>query len=106
MSTALNTEECPLDASLEKVLPGVHQWHRINNQQMNQMKRSIVELDAKVAQGFTDLENTIKGTKEETMQQLANTFMSISAQLLNSFSGYCCNSDGKCCRRNSNHFST
>ena len=27
MQQALSTEECPLDASLEKVLPGVQQWH-------------------------------------------------------------------------------
>jgi hypothetical protein len=82
METQLNTQECPLDASLEKVLPGVHQWHRINNQEMTMIKRSMNELGDRVAQGFMDIQLALQGTKDETMQQLANTLVSASALLL------------------------
>jgi HPt (histidine-containing phosphotransfer) domain-containing protein len=39
MEDALANDECPLDAKLENVIPGLHQWHRANDQAL----KSVVE---------------------------------------------------------------
>ena len=41
MKTALANDECPLDARLEHVIPGLNQWHRANNQALGSLKDTL-----------------------------------------------------------------
>jgi Transcriptional activator of glycolytic enzymes len=64
MKKALQEEKSPLDACLESVLPGVHQWHQANNQ-------AVVRLVERVdvfAEGTAGGINTLI-TKMERMEQ-------------------------------------
>ena len=86
MKQALSTEECPLDASLEKVLPGVHQWHRINNEEMGRLKGSMREMSsqmtAKLEEGFQQMANCFTAISHDSKTELANSFINIGRQLL------------------------
>lgn len=44
MKQHLTSDSCPLDAKLENVIPGLHQWHRANDASMRQLSQSIEEL--------------------------------------------------------------
>jgi hypothetical protein len=42
MKTHLDTDECPLDAKLESVIPGLHhQWHRVNDNSLCQLRETV-----------------------------------------------------------------
>ena len=86
MEKALSTEVCPLDASIEKVLPGVHQWHRINNQEMVQLKSSMrnlsSELSNKLSEGFQEMTNCLASISNDIKSELDNSSINIGRQLL------------------------
>jgi Transcriptional activator of glycolytic enzymes len=87
MKIALETEESPLDAKLEHVIPGLKEWHSANNQAVN-------HLDRKVDMKFDNLEDLIrscfgtlssKADRQEMLlrRKLANSLMSAATDLLN-----------------------
>jgi Transcriptional activator of glycolytic enzymes len=86
MQHALDTEESPLDAKLDHVIPGLKEWHSVNNQ-------AVAHLDRKVDARFTKIEDilqecfgslSMKADRQEKLlrQKLANTLMSVATDLL------------------------
>jgi hypothetical protein len=47
MTNELTNPKDPLDANLGKVLPGVHQWPRINNTELNKVKDEVSNIGAR-----------------------------------------------------------
>lgn len=41
MSLDLNKTESPLDATLEQVIPGLHEWHQANKEQVGALHRKV-----------------------------------------------------------------
>ena len=82
MKHALETERCPLDASLEKVLPGVHQWHQVTNDSITSLSRNVNDLKSEIKGDMENLFSTMVTTKEDTKMDLAKVHMSIAMQLM------------------------
>ena len=66
MRVALETEKSPLDANLEKVIPGLHHWHQENNNVMKEVDKRLVGvadcltgLEEKVRLGFDGIVSSI-----------------------------------------------
>jgi hypothetical protein len=78
MQDALTTEDSPLDANLEKVLPGVHQWHQANESAMHQLKTGVVGLGEKLESGLLQLAEFLKDGQADSEERLADTFMEIA----------------------------
>jgi Transcriptional activator of glycolytic enzymes len=86
MKLALDTEECPLDAKLDHVIPGLKEWHAANNQ-------AVVHLDRKVDAKFQRVEDMLvagfgnlssKADRQELLlrRRLAGHLMSMANGLL------------------------
>jgi hypothetical protein len=82
MKHALINERCPLDANLETVLPGVHQWHRANDSAMSQLKTGLEGLGRELAGRLDTLQGTIQTGQEESEDRLAETFMDIARGIM------------------------
>jgi hypothetical protein len=41
MKTHLDTDECPLDAKLENVIPCLHQWYRVTGSSLRQLRETM-----------------------------------------------------------------
>lgn len=89
---AIENERCPLDAKLETVLPGVHQWHTANNTAVKAVERrvdhlsgNIGELAKAVNDGFvtfnTTLVQSMTKMEQSTTRELAQSFFNIASQL-------------------------
>jgi hypothetical protein len=48
MKTHFDTDECPLDAKLENVIPGLHQWHRANHSSLQQLSETVDGIQSKI----------------------------------------------------------
>jgi Transcriptional activator of glycolytic enzymes len=75
MRTALQEEKCPLDACLESVLPGVHQWHQANNQAVVRLVDRLDVFGEAVAGGINTLITKIDRLEQQRIQndrRLAN----------------------------------
>ena len=44
MAAALRDDTSPLDADLENVIPGLQQWHRVNQEAMTDLTEEVQEL--------------------------------------------------------------
>jgi hypothetical protein len=86
MARELTNQQDPLDANMEKVLPSLHQWHRINNEEMSRLKQSLCEkvddLAAKFETGFESFNNVLMSNKSDLKQELAHTFLQIAKGFL------------------------
>lgn len=82
MTKELSDQKDPLDANLEKVLPGVHQWHRINSNQMSKLEESLRRIDGKLESGFEQMSETIALSQKESDKHLALSFLNIAQKLL------------------------
>jgi Centromere DNA-binding protein complex CBF3 subunit, domain 2/Transcriptional activator of glycolytic enzymes len=82
MKAALVNDDCPLDAKLENVIPGLHQWHRANDQAL----KSVIEAVDNHMTGLRETLSTIQDTqvagvsniKEEIARSFACAAVSIS----------------------------
>jgi Transcriptional activator of glycolytic enzymes len=88
MREALSSEDCPLDAKLEQVLPGMHRWQQENHEAVKSLDRKIESLQETVntfsgtlSSGFESVHSSILGIHEATKQQLASTLMSMATHL-------------------------
>jgi Transcriptional activator of glycolytic enzymes len=91
MEVALTTEECPLDAKLESVLPGVHNWHKENQSAVQSVDRKVAALDGKLStvdqrinDGFFHLERSLQQRQMESDRRIAASFIDIAQRFLNS----------------------
>ena len=86
MRTALENERSPLDATLESVLPGVHQWHRANEAAVKRVHGHIDALMETVKEGLKDgfdrISSTTAFNQQLQDQRLATVFADIAKGLL------------------------
>jgi hypothetical protein len=89
MAKELSSQNDPLDANLEKVLPSLHEWHRINKDEMARLKQSFSTMDCKMSDicnkvdnGFEQLTATLMSNKKQTKQEMAGTFLEIAKYLV------------------------
>lgn len=61
MASALTGDESPLDANLERVLPGVHQWHQVQTESLTELRTEFTEFRQEVTgelQAFGEASHT------------------------------------------------
>ena len=87
MKHALANEASPLDATLESVLPGVHQWHRANDAAVKTVGRRIDDIVEAVKEGlkegFKEITNATMVNQQAQDRKLAIVFANIAKGLLN-----------------------
>ena len=78
MKAALVDDDSPLDAKLENVIPGLHQWHRANDQAL----KSVMESVNGLRETLSTLQDTqvagVNNIKEELAKGFACAAVSIS----------------------------
>jgi Transcriptional activator of glycolytic enzymes len=74
MTKALRDENDPLDANLEKVIPGLHQWHSVNHSAVTKLTQSVDNLSSNVSHGLQDIFDVLKKERELADQRLAEAF--------------------------------
>jgi Transcriptional activator of glycolytic enzymes len=82
MKVALEQQDDPLDANLEKVLPGVHQWHQVNNNAVQRIAEDVRTLSIRVEGGFGRLEEAHLMHQLESDDRLASAFLNIANELM------------------------
>ena len=82
MKGALDSEEDPLDARLETVMPGVHQWHAANNSAVRQLTTEVGSIKSTLDSRFDRLEDTVKIELEQQDDSLAESFYKIASGLM------------------------
>jgi hypothetical protein len=83
MKTHLDTDECPLDAKLENVIPGLHQWHHANDSSLHPQLRETVDGIKSQIDNFSSRQETssnfiIDSLKHEIACGLASATISIA----------------------------
>ena len=79
MEQALVNESNPLDADVEKVLPGVLQWHRDNSNELMSVRQQVSALQTTIQNGFGEISDTF----QQDRQELASVLIGIARQLQN-----------------------
>jgi hypothetical protein len=82
MKTHLDTDECPLDAKLENVIPGLHQWHRANDSSLRQLRETVdgikLQIDHLSSCQETNSNSIIDSLKHEIACGLASAAISLA----------------------------
>jgi Transcriptional activator of glycolytic enzymes len=71
MTKALAEEKSPLDACLETVLPGVHQWHHANQAAVSALRDDTRTLHCDMNVGFSHVIAELQETRRQRTQQQA-----------------------------------
>jgi hypothetical protein len=94
MEKELSSQKDPLDANLEKVIPSLHEWHRINTKEVTHLKQAVCEVDEKMSDvhtkidsGFSQIQETLMSNKAQVKQELAGTFLEIAKHLVKDAGG-------------------
>lgn len=78
MKDSLANKANPLDANLEKVIPGLFDWQKANQQALqaldNKVDRRLGEIGETLKTGFKDVIGELDVYEECVQEQLANTF--------------------------------
>ena len=82
MHEALQEEECPMDAKLEHVIPGLHQWQSSNHNAVKAVDDKVDKLTDTVVHRFEKLESDQAVRQQQTERKIASTFMSMAQELL------------------------
>ena len=78
MQQAIQTKSNPMDADLEKVLPGVYQWHNTNQAAMETVGTKIDQLSEEVK----NLRDEALSHRNESNERLAASLIQTAQQLL------------------------
>jgi hypothetical protein len=92
MRTALEEEECPLDAKLEQVLPGMHRWQAQNHEAVKKLDDKVTAMETAINaltgsftgtlnSGLSAIQESIVSVQEAMRQHLASSFMAMATQL-------------------------
>ena len=82
MKEELSNAVSPLDADLEKVLPGIHQWHGATHQTLQQVKTNVQDLTGAVQKTIDWFHEEGEARSLASDKRLATVFMDIAKQLL------------------------
>jgi hypothetical protein len=79
MKQHLTSDECPLDAKLENVIPGLHQWHRANDASLRHLSQSIEALkDVLEESSQSTIDSVVYSLKETLADAFTNAAGSFS----------------------------
>jgi Centromere DNA-binding protein complex CBF3 subunit, domain 2 len=84
MAAVLDQEECPLDASLEKVLPGVYTRFRAVDEKMHEIHTHVQGVIGHVDKGFESILQAQENFLRESSSILGATLINTGTALLNS----------------------
>lgn len=94
MKLELSSQNDPLDANLEKVLPSLHEWHRINRDEMSNLKQAVATIDVKMSDvhtkiddSFTEMKGVLISNRQQTKKELAGTFLEVAKYLVKDVGG-------------------
>ena len=94
MKSVIQQSSDPMDANLETVLPGVHQWHSVTNDSIKENSTAINALDEKVDtladridMGLSKVVDHLDNQRAQSERTLAATFINIAQDLLIRSSG-------------------
>jgi hypothetical protein len=85
MTKELGNQDDPLDANLEEALPGLNQWQRVNNMELQKVKEAVQQVQSgfqNVNNQFDELHDVLKSNREDSDRHLAATFVNIAQKLL------------------------
>ncbi|MGL5936677.1 MAG: hypothetical protein ACRCZI_13770 [Cetobacterium sp.] len=69
MKQALSEEKSPLDACLESVLPGVHQWHHANQAAVSTLANDMRSMNNNMNHGFSQVIEELQETRRQRVAQ-------------------------------------
>jgi hypothetical protein len=75
MKDALANDECPLDAKLENVIPGLHQWHRANDQALKSVVETVNSHMAGLKETLTSIQEGQVVGVNNIKEVIANSFL-------------------------------
>ena len=87
MKVALEDEECPLDAKLESVLPGMRQWMSSNSNDVKQLSKKVDELCDTVEDARDTMLAATKRVESQTDEKLAAAFIELGQYILSRGNG-------------------
>ena len=82
MHHSLSTESNPIDADLERVLPGVHRWHQANQSALTVINTKVDELVNEFRNGLQQLQEHNTATRVDSDQRIGAAFLRIAQDLL------------------------
>jgi len=82
MRSAIQHESNPMDADLEKVLPGVHRWHQANNQEMQTLSTTVTDFIQEVRTAVKAIHEDSSQRNREAGRQLASSFLQVAKSLV------------------------
>jgi len=82
MQDLLEKEEPPLDANLEKVIPGMSQWQSVNYDAVTGLRNSVDALNSSIQTGFQQMKVKSNAQREESKKKLASAFVNVARELL------------------------
>ena len=77
MKSAIDLEESPLDANLEKVMPGIRQWHSTHNANVERIRQGLEALANKI----DDVAVKARQEREESDRRLADSLFVMANHL-------------------------
>ena len=85
MKEALAGEQCPLDANLEKVIPGLHNWHKEHHNAMRKLDKKISDglgtLEQQMKTGFETVVKQVRKESTRTDDRMADMLMEMAIKL-------------------------
>ena len=85
MKEAIDNEQCPLDASLEKVIPGLHQWHHENHTAVKlldlKVSRENEAMTEAMQEGFSLLQDALVQERTDRENALHKLFTDLADAL-------------------------
>ena len=82
MRMSLDNEEYPLDANLEAVLPGLNQWHAVNNKAVGELKERMEKLSETLIKKLEDVADGQSFECKASNKALGATFFQIANILI------------------------
>jgi hypothetical protein len=85
MKRSLAEEKSPLDACLESVLPGVHQWHHANNAAISSLREDMKSMNSDMKDGLSKIVGELKETRKQRSEQdvqLVGLLLEVGCQVL------------------------
>ena len=77
MEQALASETNPLDANMERVLPGLFRWHTAQNSKIERIETTLSTVARNLDYGFKDVLKQTREDREESDKRLAQSFVHI-----------------------------
>ena len=83
MASSLDSEEDPLDANVEKILPGISRWHSVTHTELTAIHKALRDLTAHIEGRFEAAEEANVKAREDSERNIARVFAEVALKLVN-----------------------